>query len=137
MTCVIFILQKIIWCTVWVTAYWKMNVVSIYLLIFHLTIRHITFLNLQQFFAVNGGEEYISTYMNSSEDIKKWVEYLRGRSGYPVEKLRKYQHTDHPSIQGPWTPWTHRHPSINVAEYPCVSYHLTAVMFEWEINDYS
>lgn len=43
------------------------------------------------------------------------------RSGNPVERLRKYQHTDHPSIQGPWTPWTHRDPEINITEFPSVS----------------
>ncbi|XP_042892333.1 39S ribosomal protein L43, mitochondrial-like [Penaeus japonicus] len=67
---------------------------------------------------LNGGEEYISAHNLSSRDIKKWVEYLRMRSGNPVERLRKYQHTDHPSIQGPWTPWTHRDPEINVTEFP-------------------
>ncbi|XP_045594417.1 large ribosomal subunit protein mL43 [Procambarus clarkii] len=67
---------------------------------------------------LNGGEEYISTHKQTYEEIKKWVEYLRTRSGYPVELLRKYQHTDHPSIQGAWTPWIHRDPIINIAEYP-------------------
>ncbi|XP_076050268.1 uncharacterized protein LOC143030909 isoform X2 [Oratosquilla oratoria] len=42
----------------------------------------------------------------------------RGRSGYPVERLRKYQHTDFPSIrQGPWTPWTHQHPVVNTVTF--------------------
>lgn len=76
----------------------------------------------QNLSSVNGGEEYISTHMQSSEDIKRWVEYMRSRSGYPVERLRKYQHTDHPSIQGPWNPWIHRDPQINMAEFPQVSH---------------
>ncbi|XP_053655125.1 large ribosomal subunit protein mL43 isoform X2 [Cherax quadricarinatus] len=67
---------------------------------------------------LNGGEEYISCHRMTNEDIVKWVEYLRTRSGYPVERLRKYQHTDHPSIQGAWTPWIHRDPLVNIAEYP-------------------
>ncbi|KAG7157672.1 39S ribosomal protein L43, mitochondrial-like [Homarus americanus] len=67
---------------------------------------------------LNGGEEYISAHKQSSEEIKKWVEYLRTQSGYSVERLRKYQHTDRPSIQGPWTPWMHRDQCINIAEYP-------------------
>ncbi|XP_076052546.1 uncharacterized protein LOC143031997 isoform X2 [Oratosquilla oratoria] len=42
-----------------------------------------------------------------------------GRSGYPVERLRKYQHTDFPSIrQGPRTPWTHQHPVVNTVTLP-------------------
>lgn len=72
-------------------------------------------------FSVNGGEEYISTHKHTCEDIGKWVEYLRCRSGYPVEHLIKDHHTNHPSIQGPWTPWLHRDPQINLAEYPNVS----------------
>ncbi|XP_076052545.1 uncharacterized protein LOC143031997 isoform X1 [Oratosquilla oratoria] len=45
-----------------------------------------------------------------------------GRSGYPVERLRKYQHTDFPSIrQGPRTPWTHQHPVVNTVTLPAVS----------------
>ncbi|KAG0693828.1 39S ribosomal protein L43, mitochondrial [Chionoecetes opilio] len=68
---------------------------------------------------LNGGEEYMSTQNHTCEDVHKWVAYLRGRSGYPTERIRKYQHTDHPSIQGVWTPWTHRHPAINIKDYPC------------------
>ncbi|XP_076037957.1 large ribosomal subunit protein mL43-like isoform X2 [Oratosquilla oratoria] len=44
---------------------------------------------------INGGEEYINTHdLNGEELVAKWVEYMRGRSGYPVERLLKYQHTD-------------------------------------------
>ncbi|XP_076040793.1 uncharacterized protein LOC143025216 isoform X3 [Oratosquilla oratoria] len=45
--------------------------------------------------SVNGGEEYINTHdLNGEELVAKWVEYMRGRSGYPVERLLKYQHPD-------------------------------------------
>lgn len=27
-------------------------------------------------------------------------------------------HTDAPSIQGPWTPFTYKAPELNVAQYP-------------------
>lgn len=33
-------------------------------------------------------------------------------------RLRKYQFTDHPSIQGPWTPFTFKNPELNVATLP-------------------
>lgn len=33
-------------------------------------------------------------------------------------RLYKMWHTDHPSIQGPWTPYTFRDPAINLATYP-------------------
>ncbi|KAK3866932.1 hypothetical protein Pcinc_027562 [Petrolisthes cinctipes] len=67
---------------------------------------------------LNGEDDYISTQKHTCEDIKKWVEYLRCRSGYPVEHLINYHHTDHPSIQGPWTPWLHRDHKLNVVQYP-------------------
>ncbi|XP_066947299.1 large ribosomal subunit protein mL43 [Macrobrachium rosenbergii] len=67
---------------------------------------------------LNGGEDYISTHQLPCEDIVRWMAYLKGRSGYPTERLRKLQHTDHPSIQGPWTPWIHRDQQINIANYP-------------------
>ena len=106
-----------------------------YLILFWLSFQYadIDYLSYQLYIvyiALNGGEEYISTHVNTCEDIVKWVEYLRGRSGYPIERLRKYHHTDYPSIQGPWTPWIHRHPGINIKEYPCVScWFLIVVMF--------
>ncbi|XP_076033086.1 large ribosomal subunit protein mL43-like [Oratosquilla oratoria] len=46
---------------------------------------------------------------------------MHGQSGYSVERLRKYQHTDFPSIQGSWTPWTHRHLVVNTVTFPAVS----------------
>ncbi|KAK7065567.1 39S ribosomal protein L43, mitochondrial [Halocaridina rubra] len=67
---------------------------------------------------LNGGEEYISMHRLPADDIVRWMAYLRGRSGYPTDRIRKDQHTDHPSIQGPWTPWLHRDPQTNVAQYP-------------------
>lgn len=33
-------------------------------------------------------------------------------------RYRKMWHTDVPSIQGPWTPWTHKAPEKNLTEYP-------------------
>lgn len=33
-------------------------------------------------------------------------------------RLRKFQYTDYPSVQGPWTPFTFKNPELNVAEFP-------------------
>ena len=49
------------------------------------------------------------------------MEYLRTKSGGYPKMLLKDQHTDHPSIQGAWTPFTHRDPSLNVEKFPNVS----------------
>jgi large subunit ribosomal protein L43 len=36
-------------------------------------------------------------------------------------RLRKFWHTEFPSIQGPWTPFTFRDPKLNITEWPNVS----------------
>lgn len=33
-------------------------------------------------------------------------------------RYRKMWHTDIPSIQGPWTPYTHKSPELNLVTYP-------------------
>lgn len=47
----------------------------------------------------------------------KWLEHLRTRSGQEIVRLRKQQHTDTPSIQGIWTPWTNKDSAMNIADY--------------------
>ncbi|CAD5118351.1 DgyrCDS7061 [Dimorphilus gyrociliatus] len=51
------------------------------------------------------------------DDIMKWLEHLRTRSGIEIVRLRKSQHTDSPSIQGVWTPWTNKDSSMNISDY--------------------
>lgn len=56
---------------------------------------------------------------NSREEIVKWLNLLRTQSGnHDGTRLRKLWHTDRPSIQGPWTPYTFRDPALNLAEFP-------------------
>lgn len=44
---------------------------------------------------------------------------LRGQNGdSSALRLRKMWHTDKPSIQGPWTPFTHRNPELNLVVFP-------------------
>lgn len=45
------------------------------------------------------------------------MEHLRTRSGQEIVRLRKKQHTDTPSIQGIWTPWTNKDSAMNIADY--------------------
>lgn len=73
-------------------------------------------------FSVNGGEEYIGISKMSRDEIVKWLNYLRTRPGVPEMKYLKMWHTDTPSIQGVWSPFTHRDPAFNVVEFPKVSY---------------
>ena len=52
--------------------------------------------------------------------ICQWVEHLRTRSGQDIVRLRKGWHTDNPSIQGTWTPFTNKDTSLNIAVLPDV-----------------
>lgn len=52
------------------------------------------------------------------EYIIKFVEHLRARSGNEIINFRKYIRTEHPSIQGPWTPSTHQPTEWNLLNFP-------------------
>ena len=68
---------------------------------------------------MNGDKQWVSCHNYSKQDISKWLNLLRTQSGNTTGfRLRKLQHTDHPSIQGPWTPYTFKDPAENLAEYP-------------------
>lgn len=55
----------------------------------------------------------------TKEEVGKWIELLRTQSGEKTNvRYRKLWHTDNPSIQGPWTPFTFREPSINLTKFP-------------------
>lgn len=68
---------------------------------------------------VNGDRHWINCRNNSNDEIIKWIELLRGQNGNSGDlRLRKMWQTNKPSIQGPWTPFTHRHPSMNLVQFP-------------------
>jgi large subunit ribosomal protein L43 len=54
-----------------------------------------------------------------SEEIEKWLSLMAKQAGdtEPI-RYRKMWHTDVPSIQGAWTPWTHKNPAELHAGYP-------------------
>ncbi|XP_031555732.1 39S ribosomal protein L43, mitochondrial-like [Actinia tenebrosa] len=62
---------------------------------------------------LNGNSKIIDIKNMEIEDIRKWLERLRGESGVKIEKIRKPWHTDNPSIQGTWTPFTNK-PSLKM-----------------------
>lgn len=75
--------------------------------------------NYLSLFAVNGDRQWVNCRNNTSEEIRKWIELLRGQNGdSSALRLRKMWHTDRPSIQGPWTPFTHRSPELNLVTFP-------------------
>ena len=68
--------------------------------------------------AVNGRREVVCMAKNSAEDVCKWLEHLRTRSGVQIVKLAKNWHTDSPTIQGVWHPFLNKNPSLATATFP-------------------
>jgi large subunit ribosomal protein L43 len=74
-------------------------------------------------FAVNGDRVWMSMHNKTHSEITKWMEVLRTQQGdIAATRLRKYQYTDHPSVQGPWNPFTFKNPQLNVAKLPDPKY---------------
>ncbi|CAB3232131.1 unnamed protein product [Arctia plantaginis] len=68
---------------------------------------------------LNGDRVWMNVHNKTHEEITKWIEVLHTQQGDIASvRLRKYQYTDHPSIQGPWTPFTFKDPELNTAELP-------------------
>ncbi|XP_066581596.1 large ribosomal subunit protein mL43 [Prorops nasuta] len=68
---------------------------------------------------LNGETQWVSVHDYSREDIVKWMELLKNQfHESSAIRLRKLWHTDFPSIQGPWTPFTFSDPALNLTEYP-------------------
>lgn len=71
---------------------------------------------------VNGETHWICVADYSRQDIIQWMELLKTQyhngSDY---RLLKLWHTDFPSIQGPWTPFTFKDPSLNQVKFPDVN----------------
>lgn len=67
---------------------------------------------------LNGEKDYINCHNFTREEVVKYTEYLKNKSGYPIVRLRKFWHTDTPSIQGVWTPFLHLDPEMNTRTFP-------------------
>lgn len=67
---------------------------------------------------LNGEVEYLSLYRRPRDQIVKWLHHYNTRSGQPTMRLRQKHHTDLLSIQGTWTPWTHKHPDTFTMTFP-------------------
>jgi large subunit ribosomal protein L43 len=71
------------------------------------------------FVTVNGDRKWMTVHNKTSEEISKWLNLMTLQAGDTEElRYRKHWHTDMPSIQGPWTPFTHKLPELNLAEFP-------------------
>ncbi|XP_073236229.1 large ribosomal subunit protein mL43-like [Porites lutea] len=61
---------------------------------------------------INGNSKIVEVKNKTPEEIKEWVERLRNESGVKVQKIRQFWHTENPSIQGTWTPFLNKPPSL-------------------------
>lgn len=74
---------------------------------------------LTYLFLVNGDTQWMSARNFTREEISKWLELLKTQqTNHTGIRVRKLAHTDHPSIQGPWTPYTFRDPKLNLVKFP-------------------
>ncbi|XP_051175464.1 39S ribosomal protein L43, mitochondrial [Leptopilina boulardi] len=68
---------------------------------------------------LDGSRHWVGCRNFHREEVIKWMELLTTETHDGAEKrLRRLWHTDFPSIQGPWTPFTFRDPALNLAIYP-------------------
>ncbi|XP_046432314.1 39S ribosomal protein L43, mitochondrial [Neodiprion fabricii] len=68
---------------------------------------------------LNGEKQLLFCRNYTREEVNKWLGLLRSQvRDTSAIRLRKMWHTDNPSIQGPWTPWTFRDPAQNLVEFP-------------------
>uniref|UniRef100_T1IQI2 Large ribosomal subunit protein mL43 n=1 Tax=Strigamia maritima TaxID=126957 RepID=T1IQI2_STRMM len=67
---------------------------------------------------LHGQRNSISCHNFKREEIIKWIEYLKTSSGHPIERLLDMQHSNVPSIQGTWTPFTNFPTNWNVTSFP-------------------
>lgn len=68
---------------------------------------------------LNGERHWLSVGNRPEDEITKWIELMRTQNCNSSEKrLRKHIYTEVPSIQGPWSPYTHWNPELNLAQFP-------------------
>ncbi|XP_061409066.1 large ribosomal subunit protein mL43 [Lethenteron reissneri] len=63
---------------------------------------------------LNGTVRDVSVERKTSEEILSQVKLLSTQSGLDIVRIRKPFHTDYPSIQGMWQPFTNKRPTINI-----------------------
>lgn len=67
---------------------------------------------------LNGEREVISCHNFTSQEMVKWLSLYSTRSGIPLMRYIKMWHTDCPSIQGVWSPFTNMDPALNTVQFP-------------------
>jgi len=68
------------------------------------------------FVAVNGEKHELNCKDFDGFQVGQFLNLYTKMSGKSETRLVNYQYTNHPSIQGPWTPWTNKDPEMAVAD---------------------
>lgn len=73
------------------------------------------------FQSVDGQRHWLNVKDFDREIIVKWIELMKTQANDGSQcRLRRMWHTENPSIQGPWTPYTFQDPSVNLIKFPDV-----------------
>lgn len=68
---------------------------------------------------LNGDRHWLNVRSFTEEQLTKWIDLMRTQQMNTSQvRMRKHWHTDWPSIQGAWTPFTHQHPELTTATFP-------------------
>lgn len=68
---------------------------------------------------LNGDRHWLPVRSFTEEQLTKWIDLMRTQNmNSSAVRMRKHWHTDWPSIQGAWTPFTHQHPELTDATFP-------------------
>lgn len=68
---------------------------------------------------LNGDRHWLCVRSFTEEQLTKWIDLMRTQNmNSSAVRMRKHWHTDWPSIQGAWTPFTHQHPELTGATFP-------------------
>lgn len=78
----------------------------------HSVSHHMT--HLFSHLAVNGNTKEELLTNKTSQQVLEVLTKLTDQSGQDIIRIRKPFHTDSPSIQGQWHPFTHRPPSVGL-----------------------
>lgn len=68
---------------------------------------------------LNGERHWLCVRSFTEQQLSKWIDLMRTQNeNSSAVRRRKHWHTDWPSIQGAWTPFTHQHPECTDATFP-------------------
>lgn len=67
---------------------------------------------------LNGNWHWMNLRDMKADQMLEWLNYHVERSGEELKRLRKPSHTDWPSIQGVWTPYTNLPPHLATTQWP-------------------